>query len=319
VSAHEGGGIALDDAVFVNVVNNTIAKNLTTATALTSNGSAAPAGLSSGALSDPLMARLQNASLFPRSDILASTTFAKPTMFNDVFWDNRAGNFLGGYVYGIGGNLPDGSPNNIDNWDMGVVDVPGALLEPTNSVVQVNDGTTADPSNTSADPLFVAPYDVTVNILAARTYPAFRQAVIVAELLPPSLMGDYHIQASLLGPDSSAYGLGVASKTVTWGTATNPFRYTIAAPSLDIDGNPRPTVLGTNVVPIYRYDSGADQVADDIVPVPVVLPAFRTPTLRHTALTVNRTPRVRAVPRTNAVKRGKAVTRPKPINLRSAK
>ena len=34
---------------------------------------------------------------------------------------------------------------------------------------------------------------MTVNILASRTYPAFRQAVIVAELLPPSLMGDYHL------------------------------------------------------------------------------------------------------------------------------
>ena len=46
VSTHEGGGIALDDAPNVRVFNNTIMKNLTTATAVTSDGQPAPAGLS---------------------------------------------------------------------------------------------------------------------------------------------------------------------------------------------------------------------------------------------------------------------------------
>ncbi len=54
VSAHEGGGIALDDAAFVNIVNNTVAKNLTTATAVTSDGSAAPAGLVHGGQQRPV-------------------------------------------------------------------------------------------------------------------------------------------------------------------------------------------------------------------------------------------------------------------------
>ena len=53
LSTHEGGGIALDDAPNVTLVNNTIAKNITTATAAT-NGAvggikpANPAGLSTG-------------------------------------------------------------------------------------------------------------------------------------------------------------------------------------------------------------------------------------------------------------------------------
>ena len=59
VSAHEGGGLAFDDAAFVDVVNNTVARNLTTATAITSDGQPAPAGLSTAANSDPLMARLR--------------------------------------------------------------------------------------------------------------------------------------------------------------------------------------------------------------------------------------------------------------------
>ena len=45
VSTHEGGGISLNDAPDVRVYNNTIMKNITTATAMTSNGLPAPAGL----------------------------------------------------------------------------------------------------------------------------------------------------------------------------------------------------------------------------------------------------------------------------------
>ena len=52
VSTHEGGGIGLNDAPNVRVYNNTIMKNITTATAVTSNGSPAPAGLSTSANSD---------------------------------------------------------------------------------------------------------------------------------------------------------------------------------------------------------------------------------------------------------------------------
>ena len=48
VSTHEGGGIALDDTPNVRIDNNTIMKNVTTATAVTSNGQPAPAGLSTG-------------------------------------------------------------------------------------------------------------------------------------------------------------------------------------------------------------------------------------------------------------------------------
>ena len=49
-----------------------------------------------------------------------------------------------------------------------------------------------------------------MNILASRTYPAFRQSVIVAELLPPSLMGNYHLAAAT--PASPARGLGAKQR-----------------------------------------------------------------------------------------------------------
>jgi hypothetical protein len=252
ISAHEGGGIALDDAAFVNIVNNTIAKNLTTATAVTSDGSAAPAGVSTAANSDPLQARLRSSQFGGTSTTLANTTFSKPTLLNNVFWDNRAGSFSGGYVFGIGGTLPNGTANDVNNWDLGVVDVPGALLTPTRSVVQSSQGTTADPSNKSTDPLFAGSYDVSVNILASRSYPAFRQAVIVAQLLPPSLMGDYHVAAG-----SSAFDTGAASVNVNWG---GNLSYTVAAPNLDIDGDVRGGFVNTPTRHRH-YDAGSDQLA----------------------------------------------------------
>ncbi|HET8600583.1 MAG TPA: IPT/TIG domain-containing protein, partial [Segeticoccus sp.] len=193
VSAHEGGGIALDDAAFVEIVGNTIVKNLTTATAITSDGQPAPTGLATMANSEPLQARLRNATLFPGSSNLASTTFSKPVLLDNVFWDNRAGSFNGGWVYGIGGTLPDGSAGGVDNWDMGVVGDPG-LLHPVGSVIQTTQGTDGGETTTvTDDPGLKDPYDVSVSVLASRTYPAFRQAAIVTELLPPTLLGDYHL------------------------------------------------------------------------------------------------------------------------------
>jgi len=125
-------------------------------------------------------------------------------------------------------------------------------------VIQTTQGTDGGIGTTVSDaPQLVSPYDVSVNILASRTYPAFRQAVIVAQILPPSLMGDYH----LAGPTSPAYGTGAASTTVTWGTTTSttplvtPWTYVVNAPTPDIDGDPRPSASLPS-----RYDAGSDQL-----------------------------------------------------------
>ncbi len=247
VSAHEGGGLALDDAVFVNIANNTVVKNLTTATAVTSDGSAAPAGLSTGANSDPLQARLRTTTLFPGSAILANTVFSKPTLLNNVFSDNRAGAFSGGLVSGLG----LAGPTDVTNWDMGAADGSG-VLSPVSSVIQSADGTDGGTNTTlSDDPMFVDPFDVSVSFLGLRTWPAFRQAVIVTEILPPSLMGNYH----LLSSSSPAYGRGAASTLAVWGPGTSGWTYTVNAPSPDIDGQPRPT----GIAPNRRYDAGSDQ------------------------------------------------------------
>ena len=253
ISTHEGGGIALDDAAFTDIVDNTVSNNLTTASAVTSDGLPAPAGLSTAQNSDQLQARLRNTTLFPGSSTLASTTFSKPTVLDDVFSDNRAGSFSGGWVTGIGGTLPDGTPNDVNNWDMGLADGSGTL-SPVGSVIQSTEGTDGGTSTTVTDnPGFKDPSTVSVDVLASRTYPAFRQSLIIGELLPPTLSSDYHLS----GSTAPAYGKGVAGTTVQRGTGTGftQWRYTVSAAPRDIDGDARPSPG-----PARRYDTGSDQV-----------------------------------------------------------
>ncbi len=77
VSAHEGGGISLDDALFVDVTSTTVAKNLTTATAVTSDGSPAAAGLTTGAVSGPLQSAVDAA--FKGTATVSNTLTGKVT------------------------------------------------------------------------------------------------------------------------------------------------------------------------------------------------------------------------------------------------
>ncbi len=224
VSTHEGGGIGLNDAPNVRVVNNTIMKNLTTATAVTSNGQPAPAGLSTSANSVQLQATLPG----------SAPTFSNPTLFNNIFWDNRAGTRAGTKVTGIGA-AGDAAP--IDHWDVGVADGTG-LLAPTSSVVQLDNGGhpyTASASNSSADPQVVDDsYDVSASFVTWRQNPAFVDATLVAVELPPNQQGNYHLTAT-----SPAVDLGV------------PNLGGVNAPATDIDDQARPAGAA--------FDSGADE------------------------------------------------------------
>ncbi len=127
VSTHDGGGVALDDAPNVRFVNNTVMKNITTATAVTSDGQPAPAGLSTAA---------EQRAAAGRRCLPARRLFSNPLLFNDIFWDNRAGTRGTNMVTGIGAT---GDVNPINHWDMGVE---GGifLLSPTNTRPPGRDG-----------------------------------------------------------------------------------------------------------------------------------------------------------------------------------
>jgi hypothetical protein len=229
VSTHEGGGIAINDAPNVRVFNNTIIKNLTTATALTSTGQPAPAGLSTSRNSDLLQALLPPGSL----------PFSEPVLFNNIFWDNRAGSYSGIGITGLG---LDGDPTPVFNWDMGLSDQTFPL-HPAYSIFQTALGTAAGPGNlVGVDPNVRLTYDTSVIVLPWRTNPRFVGVNLVAVEVPPNLMGDYHIHAQT-ATASPAINAGIASYAA------------ISAPARDIDGDARPGPVGLG----GGFEIGADE------------------------------------------------------------
>ena len=260
LSTHEGGGVALDDATNVRFLNNTVARNITTATAVTSDGNPAPAGLSTGHNSVQLQATLPS----------GRSVFSNPVLRNNVFWENMAGTWTGLTVTGIGLTGDSAVPNF---WDLGTADGSGTL-EPTRSVLTTPNagqatvaganvpGTNVPLTSTRTtspyfDELtsgngaikFLNPYSVGVDVSTLRTFPGFRQSVIVVRNAAPDALGNYHLDSG-----STAVGLGTAraSYTLPWfTTATN-----VDAPSTDIDGNTRYTGNPTTTTAI---EAGADE------------------------------------------------------------
>jgi hypothetical protein len=247
VSTHEGGGIALDDSTNVVVANNTVAHNMTTATAMTSTGDPAPAGLSTAGNSFLLQAELDK-----RYGANTRPLFSKPTLLNNVFTDNRAGSWsLSLGLHGIG-QSGDASPINL--WDIGLADGLCAssgnarrCLTPVANRFDTSSNNTANVTSMSGNQIgtlvnFIDDaYRVTINALPWRGYPQFVGAVLVALDRPIGQMGNYHLDAG-----SSAIDNGAASTASVGGPAG-----TVAAPAIDIDDQARP------VGP--RFDIGSDE------------------------------------------------------------
>ncbi len=230
ISTHEGGGVALNDTPNVHFFNNTVMKNITTATAMTSNGQPAPAGFSTSANSGLLQATLPG----------GSPSFSNPLLFNNIFWDNRAGTFSGATVAGIG--LP-GDPGGVNHWDMGVADGTG-LLAPTTTLMQVTTGTTPDASNiVGQDPMVIATYDTSVKVMPWRGNPRFVDILMVTTESTPNLLGDYHLQDVTPAKDQGVY-----------------IKDLVKTPKFDIDNDLRPLSLEN------MADLGADETAGPLPP-----------------------------------------------------
>ena len=257
VSAHEGGGIAIDDTSKLFIANNTIMKNITTATAMTSNGQPAPAGLSTA---------LNSVVLMGSANVPAETP---PTLLNNYFWGNLAGTYNGGLVTGIG--LPGDTSLNA-YWDLGSVD--GVALHPVNTLTTTI-GQTA--TNGAYTEIAVAPlpaaqpqpatiqdatYDTSVILAPFRGDANFIAGTILAIDFPSVRMGNYKSSAAIGGGAqcvdvvdqndvTSSFAASVPSGACSGDNAVQgpPSSTRYFAPSLDIDGEGRP-------VPV---DIGADQ------------------------------------------------------------
>jgi len=217
-----GGGISLDDALDVEIVNNTVVSNTTTATAEDSDGNPHGAGITSEGHSAALMA------MNPPTD------FSNPVMFNNIIWNNEAW-----YLTGI-------DPlNPLEFFDVIDLEVFGTAvpryLTPQYSLLtyQPNQGTN---NMWGMDPLFVDAITLAFHALPLTGEPAFIGVSISAT--PADNQGDYHLSSTT----SPAWNMAVNH-------LPNPNR--VDAPENDFDSDPRPAV--TNPVNVDR-DIGADEI-----------------------------------------------------------
>jgi hypothetical protein len=135
VSALAGGGISLQDAVRVNAIHNTVARNDSTATAGNAfspgnpnQSNPQPAGIVSRAHSTELNAALGRASNNPNQvPATLKTTFSNPRLVDSIVWENRSFYFVGNPnadppVYQL-----QPAPDTPDFRDLGVLGAVGPL------------------------------------------------------------------------------------------------------------------------------------------------------------------------------------------------
>ncbi len=291
VSTHEGGGISLDDAAQVTIKNNTIARNITTATAATSDGLPAPAGLSSTNYSQELTAVLTPAS------VAFSPTFSNPKIFNTFFWENRAG------VYNPTTSKVDGiSQTDRNIWDVGMVastnkltlsysgttspqgpqaSAQGFIAGTGNLTFAKGDGATEAADTNS--PFVDSKFQVSAQPIPWRRNGNFLQSLIVAADIPSTELGNYHILNTYpIGNSPLRAGAWDPSASDPSAAPSAAALATDATATLkDIDNQCRGTLVSTagvttcayNVTPLNIYsrpDLGADHIPGTVTTGPPI-------------------------------------------------
>ncbi len=251
VAAHSGAGIILQDAARVDLTNNTIAHNDSTATAITAFGAGQTVSTprASGIVAAYHSLALRNIPGFTQ-------TYSDPVLEDCILWQNRSWYYDPAANAGAGGLMAN--PAGLYQ-DLFVEDAPSPeALNPQYCVLSTTAGYAA--TNTSADPLFVTPY---FNALAAAAVLDEGGTHISVRFDPiyPSA-GDYHLSTT----SSSAFNLGRSS---SW---TPGVGYSVPELAQDFDGQVRPR--------FFYPDAGADELHPAFLPLAnlqVALTAFPDP------------------------------------------
>jgi PKD repeat protein len=225
-----GGGVSVDDALDVKIINNTIARNISTATAEDADRSTcSPPQLGSCPHAAGLAAEPHSAALMATLPLTA-TDFSYPVLFNNIFWENEAY-----YLDGAGGLSSAGVI------DLEVIATETRCFDPRYSILTSSyAGCTLDPSNEEgADPMVVDETDLRFDAIPFAGDPQFVSVLI--ESTPSEPLGDYH--------------LSYQSPAIDAGTAASG---TVSAPADDFDGQSRPQTYNT-----ADFDIGADEVLTD--------------------------------------------------------
>ncbi|HUW62024.1 MAG TPA: SdrD B-like domain-containing protein [Candidatus Bathyarchaeia archaeon] len=243
VTGMAGGGISIQDALKVSIVNNTVAHNDSTGTSglafspdSPNMSSAHAAGIVSYVHSPGLAAVIGTD---PVAQAFAG--YSNPLLVNDIIYQNRAFYFM----VNTGGTPPFGlfpDPTSPDYWDMALI----GTATPTNLSPMYCDLTSAaglDPSNIAVNPMFVASYFngnrqqsiVIQEFTTIQVAPAFDEGgnfidvrfgpLTLTNPTTGALLGDYHIQAASPVIDKG-------SRAITNGSVPNEDH--------DFDGQGRP-------------------------------------------------------------------------------
>jgi len=244
VSAAAGGGIYIQDAVYVNLIHNTIANNDSAGTsALAFN----PGNL---LLSNPQPAGVVSAA---NSQLLADPTgvvYPDPVLQDNIIVNNRSWRWDASLNGGSGGL----SPHPLQPiWDLAVVGTPEPqFLNPDycllTSFTDAYGADYDDDTNLIGNPGFLSPYQ---NTLVAAAVIDEGGNFITTRFLPIGRQGDYHITPTSVARNNGQMSLALQFTEL----------------QTDFDGDPRPGCLGADIgademVPLLLADANGDGTVD---------------------------------------------------------
>jgi hypothetical protein len=227
-----GGGISLDDALNVEIVNNTVAKNVSTATAEDADRSAKCFNLPGDPDRGPngtcphgagLDSELNSAALISAKG-LPNGSFSDPVLFNNIFWQNEAF-----YLQGTSDPTVDPLSSQVTSagyMDFEVLDLDNndtnrTFTSSNNLCTAFGPNCPDNGTDKAEDPLFVEPpVDLAFDVLAFGGDPSF--VTVILKSKPGDPQGNYHAQAGSPAVDAGTTSVG-----------------SVAAPSDDFDGETR--------------------------------------------------------------------------------